>query len=243
MLPHVLFNFRTANRVAFPVTTGLQMHYDADALTTFTRNASNDVSQWRDRSGFNRHAAQGTSSAQPRYTLTTLGGKSAVVFDGSNDFMLMGDGTLSFLNTSSMTIVCIVNRPDTPINKWIIGGQGGLTRTNLQVGFTSATNFKFGFGSDDLNAIIPNVTPGTPELFLMTYDANTQEKVLRRNKVEEATGAGTGSISGMTGQSLCRYLSAFGNFAVGEIAIFNRVLNASEINTVETSLAIKWQVS
>jgi hypothetical protein len=172
-----------------------------------------------------------------------LGGKSAIVFDGSNDFMLMGDGTLSFLNTSSMTIVCVVNRPDTPINKWIIGGQGGLTRTNLQIGYTSATNFKFGFGSDDLNAIIPNVTPGTPELFLMTYDSNTQEKFLRRNKVEEASGAGTASLSGMTGQSICRYLSAFGNIAVGEIAIFNRVLNASEINTVETSLAIKWQVS
>lgn len=243
MLPHVLFNFRTANRVGFPVTAGLQMHYDADALNTFTRNASNDVSQWRDRSGNNRHAAQATSSAQPKYTLNVIGGKSGVVFDGSNDFMLMGDGTLSFLNTSSMTIVCVVDRPDTPINKWIIGGQGGLTRTNLQVGYTSATNFKFGFGSDDLNAIIPNVTPGTQELFLMTYDANTQEKVLRRNKIEEATGAGTGSLSGMTGQAICRYLSAFGNIPVGEIAIFNRVLSPAEITTVETSLAIKWQIA
>lgn len=243
MLPHVLFNFRTNNRVGFPVTTGLQMHYDADARNTLTFGTGSAVSQWRDRSGFNRHAAQATTNQQPAYALTTLGGKSAVVFDGTNDFMLMGDGTLSFLNTSSMTIVCVVNRPDTPINKWIIGGQGGITRTNLQVGYTSATNFKFGFGSDDLNAIIPNVTPGTPEMFLMTYDSTTQEKVLRRNKLEEATGAGTGSISSMTGQSICRYLSAFGNVSVGEIAIFNRVLSAQEINTVETALAIKWQVA
>lgn len=243
MLPHVLFNFRTSNRVAFPVTSGLQLHYDADALTTFTRNASNDVSQWRDRSGNGRHAGQATSNQQPKYTLNALGGKSAVVHDGSNDFMLMGDGTLSFLNTSSMTIVCVVNRPDTPINKWIIGGQGGVARTNLQIGWTSATNFKFGFGSDDLNAIIPNVAAGTPEMFVMTYDSLSQEKVLRRNKLEEATGAGTASISSMTGQALCRYLSAFANISIGEIAMFNRVLSPAEINTVETSLAIKWQVS
>ena len=91
MLPHVLFNFRTANRAAFPVTAGLQMHYDADALNTFTKNASNDVSQWRDRSGNSRHAAQATSNQQPRYTLNTVGGKAGVVHDGSNDFMLMGD--------------------------------------------------------------------------------------------------------------------------------------------------------
>ncbi len=242
MLPHTLFSFRTSNRAVFPVTTGLQMHYDADVSTTFTRNVTNNVSQWRDRSGFNRHAAQATSSAQPVYTINTVGGKAGVVHDGSNDFLLMDTGTLSFLNTSSMTIVIACNRPDTPVNKWIIGGQGGLTRTNLQVGYTSATNFKFGFGSDDLNAIIPNVTPGTSELFVMTYDSLTQEKVLRRNKVEEATGAGTGALSGMTGQAIGRYLSTFANVAVGEIAIFNRVLNASEINTVETSLAIKWQV-
>lgn len=242
MLPHVLFNFRTANRAAFPVTAGLQMHYDADALNTFTKNASNDVSQWRDRSGNSRHAAQATSNQQPRYTLNTVGGKAGVVHDGSNDFMLMGDGTLSFINTSSITIAIVCNRPDTPIQKWIIGGQGGLTRTNLQIGYNSATSFKFGFGSDDLNAIIPNVSTNTTEMFIMTYNSLTQEKVLRRNKVEEATGAGTGSISSMTGQAIGRYLSAFSNISVGEIAIFNRVLSQAEIDTVETSLAIKWQV-
>lgn len=243
MLPHVLFNFRTNNRVGFPVTTGLQMHYDADALNTITRAANNQVSQWRDRSGFNRHASQATTNQQPVYTLSTIGGKSAIVHDGSNDFMLMGDGTLSFLNTSSMTIFCVVNRPDTPINKWIVGGQGGVTRTNLQIGYTSATNFKFGFGSDDLNAIIPNASTGTPELFVMTYNADTQEKVLRRNRTQVASGAGNGSLSSMTGQSIARYLSAFGNISVGEIAIFNRVLTTQEINTSETALSIKWQIA
>lgn len=242
MLPHVLFNFRTNNRASFPVTNGLQMHYDGDAGNTFTKNATNDVSQWRDRSGFSRHAAQATSNQQPKYLLNTVGGKVGVVHDGSNDFMLMGDGTLSFLNTSSITIVIVCNRPDTPIQKWIVGGQGGIARTNLQIGYNSATSFKFGFGSDDLNAIIPNVSTGTTEMFVMTYDSLSQEKVLRRNKIEEATGAGTGSISSMTGQSIARYLSSFSNIAVGEIAIFNRVLSPAEITLVETSLAIKWQV-
>ena len=68
MLPHVLFNFRTNNRAAFPVTTGLQMHYDADAGNTFTRVGA-AISQWRDRSGFSRHAAQATSNQQPSYLL------------------------------------------------------------------------------------------------------------------------------------------------------------------------------
>lgn len=241
MLPHTLFSFRTANRAQFPVTSGLQLHYDADSQGTFTKDTSNIVSQWRDRSGFSRHAAQATSNQRPTYTLNNIGGKAGVVFDGSNDFLLMGDGTLNFLNTSSMTIVIACARPDTPINKWIIGGQGGVTRTNLQIGYNSATSFKFGFGSDDLNAIIPNVATGTSELFIMTYNSLTQEKELRRNGVSVATGAGTGSISSMSGQSIARYLSSFSNTRVGEIAMLNRVLSPTEIETVETSLGIKWQ--
>jgi hypothetical protein len=47
----------------------------------------------------------------------------------------------------------------------------------------------------------------------------------------------------MSGQALGKYLSSFGNFALGELLIYNRVLTTSEINGVERDMMSKWSIS
>ncbi len=243
MFPNNLLTFKTDARRPFPISTGLQLHYDADAPLTIVKDSVGRVSQWKDRSGFNRHAVQTTQVNQPIYSLRQIGGKPAVVFDGSNDFMLIGDGTMSFLNTADITMFLVFDRPDTPVNKPIFGGTGSITRQNFSAGFNSATNFGIRFQNDDANALIPNVAAGTPELITFTFDSLTNGKIVRRNKVQELESAGTGSLSGMIGQALGRYLTQYGNIQLGEVAIFNRVLTQAEIDNAEGSLAIKWGVS
>lgn len=243
MFPNNLLTFKTDQRKQFPVLTGLQMHYDADAPLTIIKDSQNRVSQWRDRSGFNRHAVQATDINKPTWQLRKIGGKPAVVFDGINDFMTMGDGTLSFLNTSSITMFVAFNRPDTPVNKPVFGGTGAVTRGNFVVQYNSATSFKVGFQNDDANALVPNVATGTSEVYTFTFDALTSGKIIRRNGVEELEAAGTGSLNNMVGQALGRYLTTYGNFELGEVALFNRVLSTQEILDVETALMIKWGAS
>ena len=73
------------------ITTALWL--DAADAGTITKNGSNLISQWNDKSGNSRHASQGTSGKQPTYSATAFNGYPAVVSDGVDDRM---EGNLVF---------------------------------------------------------------------------------------------------------------------------------------------------
>ena len=56
---------------------------DATDSSTITQT-SNAVSQWNDKSGNNHHASQSTSDRQPLVNTNSIGGKTAILFDGSD---------------------------------------------------------------------------------------------------------------------------------------------------------------
>jgi len=69
------------------ITTALWL--DASDSSTITLESST-VSQWADKSGQNRHATQGASSAMPTVSAAALNGLSVLTFDGTNDFLTLG---------------------------------------------------------------------------------------------------------------------------------------------------------
>jgi hypothetical protein len=71
--------------------TGMGSWHDASDASTFTFSSSTIVSQWRDKSGNNRHLSQGTVGAQPNRN-GTQNGLATVVFDGVDD-SLVGSAT------------------------------------------------------------------------------------------------------------------------------------------------------
>lgn len=60
---------------------GLAAWFDADDASTITLNSGN-VSEWRDKSGNNRHATQATAARQPALTTNSLNGKPAITAIG-----------------------------------------------------------------------------------------------------------------------------------------------------------------
>lgn len=73
--------------------TGLGGWWDASDASSFTYSSGSIVSQWNDKSGLGRHMTQGTVSAQPSRS-GTIGGKSAVLFDGTDDGLTTGTITI-----------------------------------------------------------------------------------------------------------------------------------------------------
>ena len=183
-----------------------------------------------------------TSAAQPTFQSTGISGLPAINFDGVDDFLAFSDQTLNYIASSSFTIIYVASKPANT-NTFVIGGTASGTRNNLVTGYVSSNTYKFGFGVDDQNAIVNVVNAGVPELYLVTFDSTTFERRIRRNTLDEGLGASSGSLSGMSGQALGKYLSSFGNFALGELLIYNRVLTASEINGVERDMMSKWSIS
>jgi len=83
------------------ITTALWLDA-ADASTVTT--VSSAVSQWNDKSGNGRNAAQGTADNRPAYTAAGQNGQNTITFDGSNDGLSLAAG-LSLGTAHSIFVV------------------------------------------------------------------------------------------------------------------------------------------
>ena len=83
----------------FP-STGLRGWWDADDPTTITHTAG-AVSQWRDKSGNNKHFGQTTPAMMPMTGTATQNGHNVVYFDGNDDYL---DGFPPTTATSDVTM-------------------------------------------------------------------------------------------------------------------------------------------
>lgn len=69
-----------------PALISAALWLDAADSSTITQSGGT-VSQWRDKSGNNRHVSQVISSRQPAYSATGLNSKPTIDFDGTDDFL------------------------------------------------------------------------------------------------------------------------------------------------------------
>jgi hypothetical protein len=83
--------------------SNLAYWYSADS--GITKDGSNLVSQWNDRSGNARNVTQATAGNKPVYTTNQVNGLPAVIFDGSNDFLSLNASI--FTNTSNITFFAV----------------------------------------------------------------------------------------------------------------------------------------
>ena len=223
-------------------TTGLQLWLDAALPSTVIRDGLDKVSQWNDKSGRGRNCVQATAAAQPTFQATGIAGLPAVNFDGVDDFLPFSDQTLSYIASSSFTVIYVASKPANA-NTYVIGGTNSGTRNNLIAGYVSSNTFKFGFGNDDQNAIVPVGTVGTPEIYTLVYSNADNSRRVRRNGTDVAVGASSGGLTSMTGQVIGRYSAAFGSFKLGELLIYNRALTVGEYISIERDLISKWAIS
>ena len=223
-------------------TTGLQLWLDASLPETVTRDGLNKVSLWRDKSGQGRNCVQSVSGNQPTFQSTGIAGLPAINFDGADDFLEFSDQTLNYIASSSFTIIYVASKPSNN-NTYVIGGTASGTRNNLIAGYVSSNTYKFGFGVDDQNAIVPVGVVGTPEVYTLVYNNSDNSRRVRRNSSDVAVGASSGGLTNMTGQVIGRYSAAFGAFKIGELLIYNRALTVGEYISIERDLISKWAVS
>lgn len=221
---------------------GLQLWLDGTAVDNFELAAGNKCFLAKDRSQYLRNFAQATSANQPTYVLAAINSLPALRFDGVNQFMTFSDPTLSWLANTSFTFFYVASKTAKTTSSFVIGGQGTATRSNLAFGYTIPTSLRAVFGNDDINAIVPAVTPGQPEVYAIRYDNLNNRREVRRNGITVALGASDGAPSNMTGQAIGRYLSTYGQFDLGEIIIYNRAISDYEMGQVERDLISKWTI-
>ncbi|MFP4097541.1 MAG: hypothetical protein ACLFP8_06900 [Alphaproteobacteria bacterium] len=216
---------------------------DAADSITITEN-SGTISQWRDKSGNNRHFTQDTASAQPLTGANTINGRNVITFDGVGEKLLgdhiigLYDGLSAFLVTNSRCS----EKADGFGFVIAINGYGWLTAEENAPAFNFSSN-----GLNQANWQIANKAHSTPQteepkIYSCTSTGTdvqyyTNGTLTSGNTTGSATEGGSPSyIGGTTGMNHYK-----GDLA--EVIIFERVLSTMQKNQVGSYLSKKWAIN
>lgn len=233
--------------VAFsPLTYGPDVWYDSNDLTTITRDASNNVSQWDDKSGNGNHATQGIGADQPSVVFNDLDNKNVINFDRTNSEWL--DTTY---NWPLIFTIFIVVRPEdiTTINTRPLSSyDGGGDLVSGEYALSIANSSKVVFFLAGTIAIISSTLPsanvpylitltstggsgGTAEMFVNGISQGTQTN--NSTTVNHAISIGEDDPAGAT---------EFFLGDISEIIIDSSLWTTEQISKTEKYLNNKWGI-
>ena len=226
---------KLSGAASLPVTSGLQLWLDAsDAATLFTdvggtvpvSNSGDTVQLWKDKSG-NTGRDVSNGSSPPTYQTGQIGGLSVVHFNGGQSIEnSYNPGTpYSIFSVSRLTggqdgrLITAVN------NNWLLGYHGGQINRFFFEGWVNesgstadtSTHFFSATGSGSLSTVYDLIGGTTP---------------LASN------GNGTQAPNGLNLGG-----STYGEYSkgdVGEVLIYNRVVDSSGIASINDYFTAKW---
>jgi hypothetical protein len=208
--------------------SGLQVWLDASQITGL---ADNDlVAIWEDNSGANHDATQGNSGLQPTYKTAALNGLPVVRFDGTDNFLELGNLSASFPSAATLFVAATLN--DTIYV--LYDTDAGL---DAYYSFTGAGYWGTFTASrrDNYPAVVP--TAGS-HIFSLVSSASTYQ-VSFDGVAEPAQAAGylAGTLHriGCNGQD-----HAFLAGDIAEVLVYNTALSAGDKTAVEDYLIDKW---
>jgi prepilin-type N-terminal cleavage/methylation domain-containing protein len=209
-------------------SSGLKLWLDANDLSTITKDGSNKVSAWNDKSGNGNHVTQTTSSFQPEY----------VASSNINDHPAMRfDGSLTYFNLSSFT------SPATH-TKFIVfkSSSSGIQRIWFRSRVGEVFILNTGTLSIDNGATVnnSNYTHQAITIGSLVFNSTSSEVYVNGSNVETGNSGTNSSTSNVTiGQGSGTY---YYSGDIAEILVYDRVLSTVERQAVEAYLIDKYAI-
>lgn len=230
LLEVIASRHRETSSLAPDEITGLQQWVDATAITGLSDGDA--VVAWIDLSGNANHLTSPTSGKRPKYKTNIINSNPAVLYDGIDDVSCNSGLVISQPVTIFMTF-------------YATNAEGSTLR--LYYGYTTPASY----GGTD-------VTPNPDEYFINsgssltggTFPKNTWTPIIvvLNGASSVLYQNGTSVLSGNPGSNgtdgICYATSNAAAFPFagyfGEIGVYNKALNATEIAGLNTYLANKW---
>jgi hypothetical protein len=204
------------------------------------------VAEWRDLSGKNNHAVQGTGSAQPTNTATQINGGPALVFDGG-DHLILPSGLYSLANGDNTTFVVGRRTTETGLTTTLFSfSEGGNTTTEARMYSVFASGAgTINFRSGTALSPVTTFSGATSTNFqkIRTRRSGTAQNITVNNGIEATTANGVsesgvdrGFIGAVGGSSLLLI------GAIAEILFYNRSLDSFETAKIENYLSLEYGI-
>lgn len=218
---------------------GLTVWLNAGAITGIANGAA--VPTWADASGGNRNATQATGTLQPLYIASGLNGKPVVRFNGSSQFMTLGDLSAAFPSAASFFAVVTYNGTQ---NQCIYSTSVFNSGTNVGDDFWYYAGNSGSYLSIFRNSR-PQITsaPATgSNLFSVISSSSSWDEFV--NQVDKGAVASTYTpgTSHLLGHSNNAANNCYLNGDISEVLIYNTALSSSDRLNVEGYLKAKYGI-
>ena len=211
--------------IGFNVFGGL----DTAALDSFCSGANGFVTTWYDQSSNNNNATQVTPTLQPKIYDSSTGvvtenGKSAVNFDGSNDFLALGTAT-NLTNTNCQVIVTVYDTSTSQVKMPM-----GSSTTFWQHYNNNQVRVRTSSGDLPYTTGLPNGSQ-----YVGVLNGTGTNYVIRQNGEEKISQSSTSNLSiSEIGRGLANNSYAFDN-NIQEIVIYESD-KSSDLTGIETNI-------
>jgi len=210
-------------------------------FSSFVQGTSGQVEQWQDVLGRGA-ATQSTVANRPTRTLNLRNGKPGVVFDGTNDFLSLGNLAALFPSAATVIIVAAIGEPNV---------RGDADYNLFSTLNNTAVRWKAGGASGSLGAFTSTVQTDFPAVmpangtYVFTVRASQSLGLsVRTNSLETATrsnvfitqatyAAGDTYVLGANANGSAGFL----NGTIFSMALFDTVLTDKELRSVEEYFA------
>lgn len=140
------FQFASASQLWTPANMSTNLWYDAADSSTITL-VSGAVSQWNDKSGFNRHISQpSVPTGRPLVTTAALNGLNVITFDGVNDYL--DNSSVGAAGFISVSIIAVFRMNSGGTSEDMIMGTGSTGSTRrCRAMYRAASGTTIGFSA------------------------------------------------------------------------------------------------
>lgn len=215
--------------------------YDASDITTITKDGSDLVSAWNDKSG-NAYHLSAAGGARPTWVNTQLNNRPTLDFNGSSNTFALPSGLYGIPNGSN-TVFAVCKTDVNNALQVIVGlSEAGLARWDIRY-TANAGEILFLSRTTTTNGVTKSSVSDTSYGLLMGRRSGTTQAIAFNSSSETTNSNGAdenGCNAGYVGSFLGS--SFFLNGQIAEILIFNASLSAGNITLMNTYLSKKWGV-
>lgn len=230
---------------------GLALWLDAADASTVSLDVSNNVEEWRDKSGNGRHFQREFATQRPAYSLASINGLNSIYYDGVNDVLTRASEAWAYSYPLNIFVIFrAVAFTPAYSSLWDFysdpgGGTGshtGLIKSNGKSAiYTTATN-----GTqpnyDGTGAL--TYSTGVTNLFSAAIGA-TNSITSRGNLAADGSGTGTWTLRTNVGASVVEIgasskFTRYNEWRIGEFLVYSGSMSTGVRDSIELYLKNKW---
>ncbi len=229
-------NKKTTNLITPRDISGLQLWLDAADSTSIVTGVGSRLAEWLDRSGNRRPAIQSTGTQQPTVVASAVAGKTVIRFDGVDDHLLLDLQTI----TNNRTTLFIVERRTASGANPVLRVTNGSDSPQLEVGYLSGTTFGSNALSTPLTGTVDALTSPITHVWTVAFNSSTGRTLRVDGGIIASDGMSTPfSTYGYATLGKSGLTAYTGDIC--EVIFYNRELERTERESVESYLSTKWQ--